>query len=249
MFYRRFSSPLAALALALTLGSAAFATGVKEIPADKNNKTQRNAVVSEPLNLAVLLQDDLVSQVGNELDRTAEFIRSLPNGSTVMVAYITSGTLQVRQPFTPDLDKAARSLRVPRANISAAPFNPYVEVIEALRLFKENDKGKNAILLISDGLDTSRGFDSASAAHTLDLERAISKANKSGVAVYAFYAPTVGLTSYNRIAVSYGQSSLDRLANDTGGKAFFQGTTGFVSFDPYFRSLTRTLNEQYARAF
>jgi len=247
MFYRRFSASFAAVALALTLGSAAFATGVKEIPADKNNKTR--AVVSEPLNLAVLLQDDLVSQVGNELDRTAEFIRSLPNGSKVMVAYITSGSLQVRQPFTPDLDKAARSLRVPRANISAAPFNPYVEVIEALRLFKENDKGKNAILLISDGLDTSRGFDSASAAHTLDLERAISKANKSGVAVYAFYAPTVGLTSYNRIAVSYGQSSLDRLANDTGGKAFFQGTTGFVSFDPYFRSLTRTLNEQYARAF
>jgi hypothetical protein len=203
MFYRRFSASLAAVALTLTLVSAAFAAGVKEIPADKNNKSQRNAVVSEPLNLAVLLQDDLVSQVGNELDRTAEFIRSLPNGSKVMVAYITSGSLQVRQPFTPDLDKAARSLRVPLANVSAAPFNPYVEVIEALRLFKENDKGKNAILLISDGLDTSRGFDSSSAAHTLDLERAISKANQRGVAVYAFYAPTVGLTSYNRVAVSY----------------------------------------------
>src|SRR4029079_4500473 len=102
MFYRRFSSSLAALALALTLGSAAFAAGVKEIPADKNNKTQSSAVVSEPLNLAVLLQEGLVSQVGNELDRTAEFIRSLPNGSKVMVAYITSGSLQVRQPFTPD---------------------------------------------------------------------------------------------------------------------------------------------------
>ncbi|HEY6231311.1 MAG TPA: hypothetical protein VIW64_08600 [Pyrinomonadaceae bacterium] len=249
MSYRRFTTSLAALALALTLGAAAFATGVNEIPTNKSNATQRNVIVSEPLNLAVLLQDDLVSQVGNELDRTAEFIRSLPNGSRVMVAYITSGSLQVRQPFTSDLNKAARSLRVPRANTAASPYNPYVEVIEALREFKANDKGKNAILLISDGLDTSRGFDSMSAGHTLDLERAIAKANERGVAVYAFYAPSVGLTGHSRIAASYGQSSLNRLADDTGGKAFFQGTTGFVSFDSYFRNLTRTLNEQYARAF
>ena len=106
------------------------------------------------------------------------------------------------------------------------------------------------MLLISDGLDTSRGFDRTSAAHTLDLERAIKKANKSSVAVYAFYAPSVGLDQpqpdWRRAMV---KTHLTRLADDTGGKAFFQGTTGFVSFDPYFRSLTRTLNEQYARAF
>ena len=66
-------------------------------------------------------------------------------------------------------------------------------------------------------------------------------------AVYAFYAPTVGLTSRSRLAASYGQSSLNRLANDTGGKAFFQGSTGFVSFDSHFRGLVRTLNEQSAR--
>src|SRR6185312_12744015 len=151
MFYRRFSLSLAALALALTLGSATFATGVKEIPADKNNKTQRNAVVSEPLNLAVLLQDDLVSQVGNELDRTAEFIRSLPNGSRVMVGYITSGSLQVRQPFTTDLNRAAHSLRIPIGSTSASAYNPYVEVIEALKKFDSSWQGHNAVLLISDG--------------------------------------------------------------------------------------------------
>jgi hypothetical protein len=104
------------------------------------------------------------------------------------------------------------------------------------------------VLLISDGLDTSRGFDLTSSLNTVDLERAIKKANQLGVAVYAFYAPSVGLTSRNRLAASYGQSSLSRLANDTGGKAFFQGTTGFVTFDSYFKHLKQTLNEQYARA-
>jgi hypothetical protein len=165
-----------------------------------------------------------------------------------MVGYITTGTLQARQPFTSDLDKAARSLRVPRSSTSASAFNPYVEVIEALKNFDANWKGKNAVLLISDGLDTSRGFDITSSAHTTDLERAIKHANERNVAVYAFYAPSVGLTSRSQLAASYGQNSLNRLADDTGGKAFFQGTTGFVTFDSYFKNLKRTLNEQYAQA-
>ena len=227
--------------MAVTTALAAFAS-------EKSNNTQKNQRLSEPLNLAILVQDDLVSQVGNELGVTREFIRSLPSGSRVMVGYITTGTLQVQQSFTTDLDKAARSLRVPRASTSASPYNPYVEVIEALRKFDSSWKGRKAVLLISDGLDTSRGFDVSSSAHTVDLERAIKKANEGSVAVYAFYAPSVGLTSRSRVAASYGQNSLNRLASDTGGKAFFQGTTGFVTFDSYFRRLKQELNEQYARA-
>jgi hypothetical protein len=241
MFYRRLVSLVAASILAVTAAAAVFA-------ADKTSTTKKSTQVSEPLNLAILVQDDLISQVGNELGVTREFIRSLPSGSRVMVGYITTGTLQVRQPFTTDLDQAARSLRVPRSSTSASAFNPYVEVIEALRKFDASWKGKNAVLLISDGLDTSRGFDSSTAGHTLDIERAIKHANDRGVAVYTFYAPSVGLTSRSRLAASYGQSSLNRLAADTGGKAFFQGTTGFVTFDSYFKRLKETLNEQYARA-
>ena len=240
MFYRRFVSGLAALALAL-MATVALANGSDAT--DKRNTSKNTVQVSEPLNLAVLVQDDLVSQVGNELGVTADFIRSLPNGSRVMVGYITTGTLQVRQPFTTELDKAARSLRVPRSSTSASSYNPYVEVIEALRNFNADWKGKNAVLLISDGLDTSRGFDVTASGHTLDLERAIKQANNRNVAVYAFYAPGVGLTSRSRLAASYGQNSLNRLADDTGGKAFFQGISGFVTFDSYFDRLRRTLNE------
>src|ERR1700704_5319028 len=69
--------------------------------------------VQAPLNIAVLIQDDLTSRVGNELGVTREFIRSLPPGSRVMVGYITAGSLQVRQPFTTDLNRAAKSLRIP----------------------------------------------------------------------------------------------------------------------------------------
>ena len=165
-----------------------------------------------------------------------------------MVGYITSGTLQVRQPFTNDLEKAAKSLRIPTASRGSSPFNPYVEVIEALRKFDSNGPNANALLLISDGLDTSRGFDSDAAGHTLDIERTIDIANKQHVSIFSFYAPSVGLTSRSHLAASYGQSSLNRVSKETGGRAFFQGTTGFVTFDSYFSRLRDTLNRQYARA-
>jgi len=243
MFYRKFLSLVAAFVVAVsTLGVASANVNTN------SDDEQRSLQTIEPLNLAVLIQDDLVPQVGNELKVTREFIRSLPQGSRVMVGYITSGALQVRQPFTTDLDKAARSLRVPIGSTSASPFNPYVEVIDALKKFESGWSNANAVLLISDGLDTSRGFDSTAAGHTLDIERTISEANKRNVAVFSFYAPSVGLTSRSRLASSYGQSSLNRVSNETGGRAFFQGTTGFVTFDSYFDRLRATLNRQYARA-
>src|ERR1044072_7985769 len=157
MYYRKFLAWAVAVLLAVSTLGVAKASSSKE-------EEQRSLQGIEPLNLAVLIQDDLVSQVGNEIGVTKDFIRSLPEGSRVMVGYITTGTLQVRQPFTTDLDKAAKSLRIPLASRGTSAFNPYVEVIEALRKFESSGTNANALLLISDGLDTSRGFDSTTAA-------------------------------------------------------------------------------------
>jgi hypothetical protein len=242
MYFRKLLSLISVFVVLFAVSVAATAQSAS----NTEQKAQR-ARVAVPLNLAILIQDDLVPQVDNELDVTRDFIRSLPEGSRVMVGYITTGTLQVRQPLTSDLNKAASSLRILRSSSSAAAYNPYVEVIEGLRAF-DNVNGRKALLLISDGLDTSHGFDVTSAANTIDLKRAISHANEREVAVFTFYAPSVTLTNRNRLAASYGQSSLNRLANETGGKAFFQGTSGFVSFDSYFRRLKESLNDVYARA-
>ena len=240
MFRKISTFLIAPILVTMSLGASSIANA----RANENEALR----VREPLNIAILIQDDLTSQVGNELGVTKDFIRSLPSGSRVMVGYITAGTLQVRQPFTTDLNRASNSLRIPIASTSASAYNPYVEVIEALKKFDPSWKGHNAVLLISDGLDTSQGFDATAAGHTLDIDRAIKEANKRDVAIYSFYAPSVGLTSRSFLAASYGQSSLNRVSHDTGGKAFFQGTTGFVTFDSYFSRLREELNRQYATA-
>src|SRR6266849_3354276 len=238
MFRKASAFLVASIMIMMSLGALANA---------KTNETEALRVQT-PLNIAVLIQDDLTSKVGNELGVTRDFIRALPAGSRVMVGYITVGTLQVRQPFTTDLTSAASSLRMPISSTSASAFNPYVEVIEGMKKFDSSWKGPNAVLLISDGLDDSRGFDVTSAGHTLDIDRTIKEANKRDVAIFSFYAPSVGLTGHSYLAASYGQSSLDRVSHETGGRAFFQGTTGFVTFDSYFNRLRAELNRQYGNA-
>lgn len=243
---RKLSTFFAAILLAVSVfGASAVPASAQSKKGSELGASER---VSQPVNLAVLIQDDLVSRVGNELRVTADFIRELPEGSTVLVGYIRAGSLQVRQPFTNDLGTAARSLRIPVGSTSASPYNPYVQVRDAIKLFPAGGANRNALLLVSDGLDTSRGFDYSSSVDSIDLNRAVREAKNRGVSVYSFYAPTAGLTSWNSLAVSFGQSALNRVSDETGGRAFFQGTD-FVTFNAYFSRLAKTLNEQGGRAY
>src|SRR5687767_2337742 len=208
----------------------------------------RSVGTNSPITLAVLIQDDLVPSVANEIKPLAEFIRRLPKGSRVMIGYLRTGSLQVRQKFTSDLEKAASSLRAPSGSASVGPYNPYVEVVEALKKFDAQPLGRRAILLVSDGLDISRGVDSSAPTQSVDLQRAVNESQRRGVAIYGFYSPTFA-SAANRTLASNAQSSLLRLSNETGGMAFFQGTGAPVSFEPFIRELDVSLQKQAALTF
>jgi len=203
---------------------------------------------ASPINLFVLIQDDVVASVGLEVRSLANFIRRLPRGSRVSVGSLRTGSLQVRQKFTADLERAAKSLRGPTGIASLAPYNPYVEVIEALKRFDAQPAGRRAILLVSDGLDTSRGIDSSGPTQSLDLQRAITEAQRRGVAIYSFYAPTA-TTSGGGLLIANAQSSLQRISDETGGRAFFQGFSAPTSFDPFIKELNSALDRQIALTY
>jgi VWFA-related protein len=203
----------------------------------------KSAAEAPPI-IAVLIQDDLQTRVNNEIKGIKQFIRSLPEGSRVMTGYITAGSLQVAQDFTADRERAAESLRIVRSSASASPFNPYVELTEALKRFDSQPAGRRIALMISDGLDTSRGIRSASPTQSVDLDRSIREAQRRGVAVFSFYSPSVGLSGVSRLEANFGQSSLNRLADETGGEAFYSGFD-VVSFDPYIKEFNEALGMQW----
>src|SRR5689334_11169645 len=208
----------------------------------------RGVGTNSPITLAVLIQEDLVPSVATEIRALAEFVAGLPRGSRVMIGYLRTGSLQTKLRFTNDLEKAAKALRPPSGFASAGPYNPYVEVIEALKKFDSQPLGRRAILLVSDGLDISRGVDSSLPTQSVDLQRAVNESQRRGVAIYGFYAPTI-VASTNPGLAANAQSSLLRLSNETGGHAFFQGTGAPVSFEPFIRELDVSLQKQVALTF
>ncbi len=200
-----------------------------------------------PLTLAVLIQDDLVSSVGIEIRGLAAFIRKLPPDSRVMIGYLSSGSLRVKQKFTTDLERAAKSLRIPLSSTAASPYNPFTLTRDAVKRFESQPVGRRAVLVLSDGLDLSRGFTNSSPATSLDLQRTITESQRLGVAVYTIYAPSVG--GGDLTLTSNGQGSLQRLSDETGGRAFFQGMGAPISLDPYLRELDALLSRQFALTY
>jgi VWFA-related protein len=200
-----------------------------------------------PLTLAVLIQDDLVSSLSNEIRGIAGFVRKLPPGSRVMVGYLSSGSLRVRQKFTGDLERAAKSLRIPLSSTAASPYNPFAITREAVKRFESQPVGRRAVLLVSDGIDVSRGVSNSSPANSVDLQRTINEAQRLGVAVHAIYAPSVG--GGEATLVSNGQGALSRLSDETGGRAFSQGTGAPVSIDHFLREVDSLLSRQFALTY
>ncbi len=204
------------------------------------------SVSNTPLSLAILIQDDLNSSVNLELKKIGQFIKQLPSGSKVMVAYLTTGSVQVKQKFTDNLEKAADSIRIVSGTSVSSPRNPYDSVVDILNRFDALPNGRRAILLISDGLDVSNGINGSSPGQSIDLEQAIVKAQRRSVAIYSFYTSTALTESGNSFLVLNAQGSLQKLSDETGGRAFFSGTYSPVSFAPFFQDLGILLNRQFA---
>ncbi|MEP7149800.1 MAG: hypothetical protein ABI857_13050 [Acidobacteriota bacterium] len=218
---------------------------------DKDEQTilSIRSVVDAPLALAILVQDDLSSSFNLQIKDLKKFIRSLPRGSRVMVAYIRGGTLQIRQRFTDNLDQAADSLRIVASSSTVAPRNPYDGVIDALNRFDALPAGRRAILLLSDGLDATQGLRNSTPMQSIDLDRAVTRAQRRSVSVFSFYNPASITESGDQRLILNGQGSLARLSDETGGRAFFQGSIAPISFEPFFRELSLLLNRQFLLSY
>lgn len=206
------------------------------------------SVSNTPLSLAVLIQDDLTANVNLELKKLGEFIRRLPKGSRVMVAYMRN-SLEIRQKFTDDLEKAAASLRIVAGSGAQTSGNPYDGVLDALKRFDALPSGRRAVLLISDGLDISRGVQSSAPSQSIELERAILEAQRKSIAVYSIFTTTALTENSSSMLTLNGQGSLSRLSDETGGRAFFQGTSAPVSFDAFYKELSLSLTRQFALTY
>ncbi|HYJ90489.1 MAG TPA: hypothetical protein VEV84_04210, partial [Pyrinomonadaceae bacterium] len=205
------------------------------------------SVENSPLSLAVLVQEDLSQEFNLQIRDLAAFIKALPRGSRVMVGYIRGGSLRIKQRFTDNLEKAAAALQIVAGTQSAN--GPYDGVSEATNLFESLPNGRRAILLVSDGLEASRGTGPLDPINSPELDRAILRAQKKSIAVYSIYSPTTITQNNNSFLTNAAQSALQKLSDETGGRSFYQGSIAPVSFIPFLKDLDIMLGRQFVLTY
>jgi VWFA-related protein len=199
------------------------------------------------LELAILIDDSLdVTSVGQQLNDLAAFIRSMPSTTQVAVAYGSNGNAQILQNFTTDHEAAAKALRLPfgTPNIS----NIFFAVGDLLSRWPQSS-ARHEVLVISNGIDLFYGTADSSPALSPSLQQAIDQAQRAGVTFYSIYAIGSGHRARDFFLVSNGQGCLSRLADETGGDAYFQGFQTPISFKPFLQDMAKGLGEQYLLTF
>lgn len=197
------------------------------------------------LELFVLIDDELSTMVGNQLDDIRKFINQQPASTKVGVAYMQNGIARVLQDPTSDHDRAAKALRLPMG-VSGANSSPYFALSDLVKKWPQSNE-RRAVLMVSDGIDRYYGTGDLQDPY---LEAAIDEAAKAGIIVSAIYSPGAGHFGHSYWQNYWGQIYLSELADRTGGEAYYIGFTGApVTFTPYLDDLNRRLGNQYLLEF
>lgn len=190
-----------------------------------------------PVQLALLIDDSTGPEVAQSLPALAAFIRSLPAGSAVMVAYLRRGNLDLVQPFTADLESAAAAVRAPSQNPDNAPADLGQLITDALDRFPQPPAGRAQIVYVGGAVGELDPYNSVT------LNRAIHRAQQVGIAVWVIHMGTVPRPIGPEPQPPAGEATLQRLSQETGGKGLALGLHA-PALDPYVSQLRALLDRQ-----
>ena len=190
------------------------------------------------LELAIVIDDSDRIDIGNQISDIASFIKSQPKSCGVAVFYASNGTVQAASQFSTDHEAVAKSVRLPLGR-TAAYSSIYLSLMDLFKRWPVTG-ARREVLLMADGIDRFRGDP-----FSPDVDTTIERAQKAGVMIHTLYASGIGSFSRNMFQVNYGQSNLAKMADGTGGEAFFQGLQTPISFSPFLDQLNVVLNNQY----
>lgn len=197
--------------------------------------------------LAILIDDSLTSNLSLQFPDLEAFVRSLPASTWVGVAYADHGAAIFRQDFTQDRGKVAAALRVTEGKINAGG-SIFQSVSDLGRRWPVDGRARIA-LVISNGVDINRGVRESLPTLNPDLDQAVRDALEARISVYSIYAGGAARFTHSLFLLNNGQGSLNLIATETGGAAYFEGNETPVSFSPYLNRLRDALGRQYLLTF
>lgn len=194
------------------------------------------------LELFVLIDESAGFGVTTQFDDLRQFLISQPPTTAVAIGYLQNGSVQIVQNFTKDHAAAAKTLRIP-LGVAFGGNSPYLSITDTVKRWPESPS-RHVIFLISDGIDPLQPGITDSY-----LDEAIQQAQRTGTQIYAIYASRAGHFGHTLWRVNQGQNNLSRLADETGGEAYFQGFDTPVDFAPFLDQFASRLSHQYRLTF
>ncbi len=212
--------------------------------------------------VALLLDDGLRTSFARNLDDLRKFLLGLPPSTAVFVGYMQNGRVVPAQNFTTDHARAAEALRLSLATPGIAA-SPYFSLSEFVKHWPTADReaSDNAdlaaqtsipaarssksrfVLMITNGVDPYNGSVSPLNQDSPYVDTAIRDAQRAGTPVYSIYYGDAGIRGG---AASFsGQSYLSKVAQETGGEAYLQGTGNPISLQPFLRDFQSSLLSTY----
>jgi Ca-activated chloride channel family protein len=162
--------------------------------------------------LAIDTSGSMDEALGTAQDAAATFVRRLGAGDRAAVVDFDT-RVKVVQPFTTDARALEEAVRSTVADGSTALFDAVhtaLTELESLSYPGTDTPRRHAIVVLSDGQDTSS---------RQQLDAILALADRSNTVIY-----TVGLGAHEeggRLATYAAEFALRRMANQTGGRAFF----------------------------
>jgi len=195
------------------------------------------------LELFILVDNCSSCEVGSKFDELRRFITAQPSTTSVGVAYIQDGQLQVALHPTQNRTQAIKALSPPGGS---KPSNPYDALADLIKGWKQGSS-RRAVLMISTGLDPAQV--DLQPPETKSTEAAIQAAERAKVTIYAIYHPSADYATTNFSKLNEGQVQLAHVAYETGGEAYFAGPGPLLSLGPFLTDINEHLANQYLLEF
>jgi Ca-activated chloride channel family protein len=193
-----------------------------------------------PLTVALVVDTSgsMDNALGAAQEAAAAFVRRLGDGDRAAIIDFDT-RVRVVQPFTSDAAALEAAVRSTVADGSTALYDAVhvaLGELAALSYPEADTPRRHAIVVLSDGQDTSSRE---------RLDTILALADRSNTAIY-----TVGLGARDdggRLATYEAEFALRRLANQTGGRAFFP--TAVSQLPDVYEAIRRDLASQYTLAY